>query len=252
MHSRLFENKHIFYTRNGTSSHAIIYIHGDGQNHTSGTELLKQFPKHTHLALDRPGHGESQELPHRTLDQEAAIVEKIIEHEKITQLTIIAHSSGTAVALTYALAHPVHALVLLDPFFLDPKKVFWYLPIRWLEKGYIKKVTGQQRKHTFGNEKSEAELSIVVLANNSPATLKRNLDSYEAYDVRGNLHRLACPVLIVCSTKGMFSFRKHIAKESKRIRHVRIVPLKTTHNLHLLHKETLASILKANHSFLAL
>ena len=244
----LITRNQIFYKRQGTSPSAVIFLHGDGHNHTIGADILKQFPEHAQLSYDRPGHGKSEEIENRTLEKEADVLHSIIQQEKLDNVTLIGHSGGGAVALTYAKKYPTNSVVLINSFFLSPRKIFWFLPIKLLEKGYLKKANGAQSEHVFGNEKDEKEVHAAVYKHNTRATLATNLAMYPEFDVRKA--KLSCPVLSICSQGGLLSFYSHAKKVSKQFPNAKAVGIKGTHTLHLFNKQELHTTLQQNKEFL--
>lgn len=252
----------IAYYVQSASEKGVVFLHGDGQNHTSGLDILGLFPDHyTKIGVDRPGHGRSPVLPGRTIGKECDILESILEKEGIKEPILIGHSSGSVIAASYAVGRRVQALVLLNPFFMNPRKIIrrkiWYMPvsISFLEKKlYLDKAKGKHNPdlpyHTFGNEKSEEEIHKEAFAHTPYETLLQNLALFEGYDIRKDLQRLGCPIFIAQTTKGLISTHNHVNKVCRDVSNVRIEAIDGTHNFHLLSKKETAERIREYLPFL--
>lgn len=245
-----YKSKNIAYVSSGQGD-AVIFIHGDGQNNTAGKRLLAMFTKNKTIAYDRSGHGNSQEFS-STLNDECAILKRLCKKEGVTSPLLIAHSSGAAIALQFARRNAVRSLVLLDPLFVDPHKIFWYLPLRLLEKAYFKKAQKLFVKKEFVDFSacaSEGEIKEAVLKHTPTAVLEQDIRMLGGFDSGPYLTKLTMPVFVLCSTKGMLSLASHAKKCVRELPNGKIIYLGCAHNEIVMSQETI-DILQRSRSFL--
>lgn len=252
----LYEGAKIGYVREGLLEDAVVFCHGDTQNHTAGLHLLDVFPKmYSRISVDFPGHGVSQDIPDRTLQKESALLKKILEKERCKAI-VVGHSKGANLAAVFAIEYPayVKSLVLLNPFFMNPEKVFWYLPVQFLVKKYLQSAWGQyhpeKTAHVYGDEQSEEEIRKVGLQYTPYAVLEQNVRLYEKYDIREKMQTVDVPVLMMMATKDLLTSKRHIKRVAKRMSNARIVGVRGTHNMHLLAKDAVVEVLHAQLGFL--
>ena len=95
----------------------VIYIHGTGSNTRvweNHMEALADF--HTPVAIDLPGHGQSEGLGFRGAADYAHFVVKLAESLDWDRFTVAGHSLGGAIALAAAVYHTdmMNGLMLID------------------------------------------------------------------------------------------------------------------------------------------
>lgn len=119
-------NKPLYYEISGPDTGSpILFIHGLGGSHTSFTPLIQSLGlEFTHAChfFDLEGQGASPTHPLSALSISsfADDVAGVVTHAGISEkdgATIIAHSMGCLIALSFALMHPskVSQLILLNP-----------------------------------------------------------------------------------------------------------------------------------------
>ena len=252
-----FNKSEVHYSIQKSSEKGVVFYHGDGQNHTAGNSILELFPdQYTKVSIDRPGHGKSPFLTGRTIEKECEILETIVGKEGIKDPVVIGHSSGAVIAASFAMRNKLQALILLNPFFMNPRKLFWYLPASLLEKMYLNQAKGKHNPnapyHIFGNERSEEDIHREAFVHTPHETLQQNLALFEGYDVRRNMQHIDVPILILQSRKGLLSTHSHVRRVCKDIPNVRIESIDGTHNIHLLSKQEVEEKIKKNMNFLRL
>jgi pimeloyl-ACP methyl ester carboxylesterase len=234
----------------------VVFCHGDGQNHTAGLDILALFPaSYAKIGFDRPGHGRSPLLPGRTIADECNVLESILENEGIKEAILVGHSSGAVVATSFALQHDIKALILINPFFMNPRELFGRFKINVLERLYLWKAKGKYNPaaqcYEFGTEKSEEDIHHKAFAGTPHETLRQNLGLFEGYDVREAMRNLSCPVLILQTTQGILSTHQHVSEVCRDLPNVRIENFETKqHNIHLLAKEEVKKSIRKHASFL--
>ncbi len=246
-------NAVISYQTEGKGPRAVVFLHGDGQRGAMGQHILHAFPStYMTIAIDRPGHAESTDIPLRTLADEVSVVAHILAQEKIKEVILVGHSSGAAIAAAYATTHNVRALVLSNPLFCDPRKIFWYLPLSFLERAYLKKAEQYYgKKRISGNEKNEEELQTAIFGATLTSILRANFRALDGFDVRKEFKKVNVPTLIISSTHGLLSLEHHIQKISRNMHNCIVETIQhETHNFFLLKKEEIQKIIHKHVKFL--
>jgi pimeloyl-ACP methyl ester carboxylesterase len=113
----LYKNTKISYSDSGTGN-AIVLLHGFLENKKMWKEYIDFFSqKYRIITIDLLGHGESDSLGyvHKTEDN-ANVVNEVLEHLKIEKTIILGHSMGGYVGLAFAELYPnkIQKLVLLN------------------------------------------------------------------------------------------------------------------------------------------
>lgn len=95
----------------------LVLLHGWGANHLIWQNLLPHLTAYTYqyLALDLPGFGQSGPLPKPfNTNDYAEVVAGFIQELELKEPTLLGHSLGGKIALSYALDHPLKKLILID------------------------------------------------------------------------------------------------------------------------------------------
>lgn len=96
------------YARKGNAVPAVLFIHGFGgdlDNWLFNLDALAE--RNTVLALDLPGHGQSDpRLPGATLEDLARFVARFLDAVSVTRAHVVGHSMGGAIAAQLALDEP--------------------------------------------------------------------------------------------------------------------------------------------------
>ena len=105
----------------------LVFIHGWLHNHSIWDKEVKHFTKQQKgtVVLDLRGHGNSstpEELDDYSMQRFATDVHELLTHLGIQQPTLIGHSLGGMIALTYLKKHSVKRLVLIDSTYENPSK----------------------------------------------------------------------------------------------------------------------------------
>ena len=106
------ENKKVFSSDIGQSfdkkKHTIILLHGSGQSHVvwSLTDQYLSDLGYNVFALDFPGHGNSEGVSLKSIEEMANWLNKVINVIGAKDLTLLGHSQGCLVALEYSNKFP--------------------------------------------------------------------------------------------------------------------------------------------------
>ena len=106
-----------YHRKTGTSSTAVIFLHGSNQSKESfsyqlNSPLLSTFDL---WSIDLPGHGESPRLSSYSMHTITEAVTTFLRRQNFTKVVLVGHSLGGHVALAcHSLGYPVAGLVLMS------------------------------------------------------------------------------------------------------------------------------------------
>ncbi len=117
MKTLLYKNTKISYSDSGTGN-AIVLLHGFLENKKMWKVYVAFFSeKYRVITIDLLGHGESDPLGYvHEMEDNANVINEILEHLKIEKAIILGHSMGGYVGLAFAELYPqkIQKLVLLN------------------------------------------------------------------------------------------------------------------------------------------
>ena len=102
------ENKNVFASDSGQGidkkKATIVLLHGSGLSHIvwSLTEQYLSNQNYNVLAIDLPGHGNSEGDCLKSIEETSDWLEKVFKELNVSELTIIGHSQGCLEALEYS------------------------------------------------------------------------------------------------------------------------------------------------------
>jgi pimeloyl-ACP methyl ester carboxylesterase len=97
------------------SGHPLLLIHGLTESRRMWDPLLPALAeRHTVLAVDLPGHGESGPAASFAVDAMADEVAAVVRSTRMDTPTVVGHSLGGVVASAFAAAHPSRGVVNVD------------------------------------------------------------------------------------------------------------------------------------------
>lgn len=109
----------VAYTERGSGERTLVLIHGLGSYLPVWSKNLDALAgSHRVVALDLPGYGKSSKRDFEySMDSFAEVVHGVVQALDLKRVTLVGHSMGGQVSLTYALRYPgqVEALVLTSP-----------------------------------------------------------------------------------------------------------------------------------------
>lgn len=117
MKTFLYKNTKISYTDSGEGT-AIVLLHGFLENKKMWQEYVTLFSKNYRvITIDLLGHGETDCLGYvHSMEDNANVVNEVLEHLNIQKAIIAGHSMGGYVGLAFAELYPkkIRKLVLLN------------------------------------------------------------------------------------------------------------------------------------------
>lgn len=86
----------------------IIYLHGSGFSHIAWVPLAGQFTQkgYSVLVLDFPGHGNSEGMALRTIEENAKWLKELLKKLDLKKASLVGHSQGALTALEFASSYP--------------------------------------------------------------------------------------------------------------------------------------------------
>jgi pimeloyl-ACP methyl ester carboxylesterase len=113
----LFKNIKIYYTDSGQGN-VVVLLHGFLENQKMWYPFLPHFISNNRvISIDLLGHGDSECIGYvHTMEENATMVQAVLQHLKIKKTTIVGHSMGGYVGLAFAdvFTENLKALVLLN------------------------------------------------------------------------------------------------------------------------------------------
>jgi len=85
----------------------VVFVHGAGGDHTVWILQSRYFGHHGHcvLAVDLPGHGQSDGSPLGSIEALADWLSSVLDAVGVGRATLVGHSMGSLVALDFALRY---------------------------------------------------------------------------------------------------------------------------------------------------
>ncbi|HLC20076.1 MAG TPA: alpha/beta hydrolase [Candidatus Nanoarchaeia archaeon] len=253
----LNDGTNIWYESKKGKKQPFVFIHGNAQNHTIFTDVINALHKKGHhtVSYDLPGHGRSEPYKNKkySMLQFAQTLQHIIKQTHCQNPVIVGHSLGGMIALQYAAAFPVHALVLTGTADVDPIKVNNVIPLKQIVSSIVKdayKLAEKRQPFTFSAPMSDEQVLAAGLRCTNPDALKANFNATKRYNVRMKLSKLSCPVLIIRGRNDMLMTEKMTSDMVKRIKKVKAVQCAGGHNFFLQHKGVLHRYIMKNYRFL--
>jgi len=181
----------------------VVLIHGAGGSYLSWPPEMRRIEGFHTYALDLPGHGQSEDMHHRSIQEQACAVLEWLEKVGLTKTVIEGHSMGGAVALWLAHNHPDHVekLVLLG----SAGKMRVNLKLLELAK---REDTSNQAvdliiRWSFSKEADSRLVDLVkkrMLASRS-SVLYADLLACDDFDFSEQIKRVTQPTLILCGSE---------------------------------------------------
>lgn len=233
----------------------VLFIHGAGFDRTCWNLQTRYFAHHGRsvLAVDLPGHGESEGAPLASIEAMADWVPKLLDAAGVRQATLVGHSMGAMIALQVAARHPerVRALALcgvaaampVHPEMLESAKA-GTAKVRELMTFW-----GVGRSLQLGGMSAPGlwltRTALAILERNRPGVISQDL---EACNVHKTLPEAAksvkCPTLLVLGDGDLMTPARNAKALSEAIADSRIEVIKDSGHFMMVERpdETLAAL----------
>lgn len=112
-----FGDMKIHYQIGGKSEKTIVFVHGWASDATFWQQQTAAFPDFRIIAIDLPGHGQSDQPPiEYTMDVFARAVAAVLKDARVKRAVLVGHSMGTPVIRQFYRLYPkkTQALVIVD------------------------------------------------------------------------------------------------------------------------------------------
>lgn len=203
--------------RSPESAHqTILLVHGSGVSARSWTAQLEGLGQTLRvLAIDLPGHGESDPIPEATVEGYADAARAFLEALPSGSVFVAGHSLGGAVAVTLAGRHPkvVKGLILLSTCARLPESdgflegLLPYLP------GPIRKIVffSMAKKILFapGARGRAVHLGMEEIRACRPETILKDVAMAKHMDLAEAARGLRVPTLILCGSRDRLTPPAH-------------------------------------------
>lgn len=184
-----------FQQQAGSVDHgSLLYIHGSGSTHEVWSQQMNL--KLNSIALDLPGHGQSEGNAARSIAESADVVASFISAIKLPRpLYLVGHSMGAAIVISCALNYPelLDGIILIgsgqrmkvNPAFLEA------LSQGKSDPGFI--------RLGFATQTPEAIIQDVInsRAGVAASVLYADFSACNEFDVSHELEKICLPTLVI-------------------------------------------------------
>lgn len=109
-----FEGNKVYFKDFGKGKKAIVFVHGWTCSSDFWKESFTAFPEHRVIAVDLPGHGQSDKpRVNYTMEYFARSIEAVMKKANVNQAVLIGHSMGTPVIRQFYRLYPEKTLGLV-------------------------------------------------------------------------------------------------------------------------------------------
>lgn len=189
----------------------ILLIHGSGVNARYWVDQLRGLGAARVLALDLPGHGESDDTARQSLEHHADVAAGFIDALGVAPVIAVGHSLGGAVALALAARHAaaVQGLVLLSTCARLPSSnvsAQWLLPLlpRAVRTALFF-MTAQGLLFASSASGRVVGLGMQELRACRPETLARDVAISRSMNLTAVAKALRVPALVLCGSRDQIT-----------------------------------------------
>lgn len=177
----------------------IVFVHGAGGTHADWRFQLRELAiRWNALAVDLPGHGESQGDGCPTIPEYRDVLRDLLNALGFTRAVLVGHSMGGGIAQSFALTYPdrLAALALVGTgarLGVHPE-IF----------AAIQRDTGEAGRLISGWAYSSAAMPATVasaaeaFARIRASVLEKDFRACDSFDLMGEIPKIRTPTLIVC------------------------------------------------------
>ncbi len=178
---------------------AVVFLHGAGGSHEQWRFQMRQVETRWHaLAVDLPGHGDSQGDGCRTIPEYRDFLRDLLDALGVTRVVLVGHSMGGGIAQSFALSYPdrLAALVLVG--------TGARLRVHPDIFAAIRRDVGEAGRLLSGWAYSQEALPATVaqgaqaFARNRAAVLEGDFRACEGCDLIHEISAIRLPTLVLC------------------------------------------------------
>ncbi len=183
----------------------VLLIHGSGVSARSWTPQVTRLGEAVPvLAIDLPGHGESDPIPEVSVERYAEAAYRLLDCLEIEPVAVAGHSLGGAVSMALAARHPerVAGLVLLATCAKLPERggslesTYWWLPRSLRERLFLRIAEGLL--FAPGANPRAIRSGMEDIRACPRETIRKDIAAATAMDLRDVAQALRVPTRIVC------------------------------------------------------
>ena len=200
-----------FQTEPEAAGPSIVLVHGSGVNARYWIEQLRGLRAARVLAIDLPGHGESDPTATNSIEHHADMTAGFIDALGVAPAIVVGHSLGGAVALALAARRPsaVEGLVLLSACARLPSaglSAQWLLPFL---PGPVRKalffMTAQGLLFSASASGRAVSLGMQELRACRPETIASDVAMSRSMDLTAMAKALRVPALVLCGSRDQIA-----------------------------------------------
>jgi len=203
---RLVDGFEIACWMNGTTwreeGRTLVFIHGSGGDHTNWVYQYAALKNDFNiLAVELPGHGQSEGRGERTVTDYVAWIKKILDAYGIRKPVLIGHSLGAAICLTFAV--DVGGLLAgIVP--VGGGVTMWVNPA--ILDGLLKDpapIIEMAAKFSLAKKNREKFYPVLAagFAKANIAVMQGDFLACSALDLTADIGKITIPVLVVCGAE---------------------------------------------------
>ncbi len=253
MKNILYKNTNISFTDSGEGT-AVVLLHGFLENKKMWTEYVDLFSKKNRvITIDLLGHGESDSLGYvHEMEENANVVNHVLEHLKIEKAIILGHSMGGYVGLAFAELYPEKILKLVlqnstSKEDSEEKKLNRTRAIKAVKQNYISFVSLAAANLFSENNRTRLAQEIEKVKNEALKTpLQGTIASLEGMKIRKDrewlLKENRFPVLLILGKKDpVLNYEESLSQTQNTS--VKLVSFEDGHMSQIENKDELKSVL---------
>ncbi len=196
------QGKQIYYYSEAefhSSKFSLVFVHGAGGSHRNWLSQVRHFsPGFNTIALDLPGHGESEGEGAGSITEYREFVKTFLEAMGLDRIVLVGHSMGGAITQSFALAHPgpLKSIVLvgtgarlrvspkiLQAFQEDPQAALDFI-CQWAYSPYARPELSKEGKEE--------------MLKGSIRVMERDFRACDTFDIMTEVGRISLPTLVIC------------------------------------------------------
>jgi pimeloyl-ACP methyl ester carboxylesterase len=177
----------------------VAFVHGAGGTQEQWRFQVRHLaPRWNALAVDLPGHGESQGDGYRTIAEYRDVVRDLLEVLGVRPAVLVGHSMGGGIAQSFALTYPdrLAGLVLVG--------TGARLRVHPDIFAAVQRDVGEAGRLISGWSYAPAAMPATVasgaeaFARNRASVLEGDFCACDAFDLMGEIPKIRTPTLIIC------------------------------------------------------
>jgi 3-oxoadipate enol-lactonase len=195
-----------------TNVPCVILIHGAGMSARSWARQLHALSARAQiLAIDLPGHGDSDAIAEASVENYAQSVADLMDELAIGPLFVVGHSLGGAVGMALAAqrSDQVQGLVLISSCAKAPRNSGAIQAMLGLLPAPMRRILffSTARRVLFGAGAADdmVQLALKDLRKCKPQTVRQDMQAAEAMDLESTAQNLRVPTLVLCGTHDMIT-----------------------------------------------